>query len=144
MWYIWLIASGIFFIVEIATTGFLIFWLAIAALIAMCVSFITDSILIQAIVFVVSSTILIPLTKPLVNKYIDKGKSVATNAFAIVGKSGIVTADINTIESTGQVKVDGEIWSAKSDINIPKGTKIEVVKKDGVKLIVKQKDNITV
>lgn len=36
MWYIWLIASGIFFIVEIATTGFLIFWLAIAALIAMC------------------------------------------------------------------------------------------------------------
>ena len=39
MWQFWLIASGIFFIVEIITVGFLVFWLGIAALITMCVSF---------------------------------------------------------------------------------------------------------
>ncbi len=139
LWYLWLIAAGIFFIVEIATTGFLIFWLGIGSILAMLTSFFTDSILIQTAVFVISSVILIPLTKPLVNKYIDKGNSVATNAFGLIGKIGIVTTDIDNLEATGQVKVNGEIWSAKSDSNIAKGTKVEIKQIDGVKLIVEPK-----
>ena len=143
MWYIWLIAAGIFFIIEIATTGFLIFWLGIGSLLAMCTSFITDSLLIQTAVFVISSVILIPLTKPLIHKYIDKDKPIATNAYSLIGQLGIVTVDINTLESTGQVKVDGEIWSAKSDNNILAGTEVEILKIDGVKLIVKPAMNIS-
>ena len=54
MWLIWLIAAGIFFIVEIATVGFLIFWLGIGSLLAMIVSFFTDNIIIQTAVFVFS------------------------------------------------------------------------------------------
>ena len=46
--------------------------------------------------------------------------------------------DINPIEATGQIKVNGEIWSAKTEdeLSIPKGTEVEVLKIDGVKLIV--------
>ena len=55
MWQIWLIASGIFFICEIITVGFLVFWLGVGALIAMLVSFFTSNIIIQMSVFVVSS-----------------------------------------------------------------------------------------
>ena len=55
MWQIWLIASGIFFVIEIFTVGFLIFWLGVAALIAMLISFITDSVIFQTAVFVISS-----------------------------------------------------------------------------------------
>ena len=139
MWYLWLIAAGIFFIVEIATTGFLIFWLGISSILAMITSFITDSIFIQTAVFVISSVILIPLTTPFVKKYVDKGKTTATNAYSLIGKTGIVTVDINTLDATGQVKVNGEVWSAKSDNNIVKGTEIEVLKIDGVKLIVSPK-----
>ena len=47
MWQIWLIASGIFFICEIITVGFLVFWLGVGALIAMLVSFFTSNIIIQ-------------------------------------------------------------------------------------------------
>ena len=44
-----------------------------------------------------------------------------TNVFSLVGKDGIVTKDINPLEATGQVKVDGELWSATcSENNIPK------------------------
>ena len=123
MWYLWLIAAGIFFIIEIATVGFLIFWLGIGALITMCVSFFTDN-------------LLIPLTKPLFNR-LNKGSTIQTNAYNLVGKVGIVTVDINPLEATGQVKVDGEIWSAKSEENIRKDVEVEVLKIDGVKLIVK-------
>lgn len=137
MWSFWLIVAGIFFIVEIATTGFLIFWLGIGALLAMITSFITNSIVAQTIVFVVTSCILIPLTKPLADKFTNK-KTVATNSYSLINKHGIVTMDINPIEATGQVKVNGEIWSAKSQDEsiIPQGTEIEVLDIDGVKLIV--------
>ena len=137
MWCFWLIAAGVFFIIEIATVGFLIFWLGIGALFAMITSFITDSIVAQTVVFVITSSILIPLTKPLADKFAGK-KAVATNSYSLINKHGIVITDINPIKGTGLVKVNGETWSAKSEDEsiISKDTEIEVLSIDGVKLIV--------
>ena len=137
MWYVWLILAGIFVIGEVITTGFLIFWLGIGSLIAMVVSFFTDNIIIQTTVFLISSVILILATKPLVKKFANT-KTVKTNAEAIIGKKGLVTKDINSIKSTGQVKIDGELWSAigKDDMDISKGTEVEVNEIKGVKVIV--------
>ncbi len=137
MWYIWLIAAGIFFVGEIITVGFLIFWLGVGALLAMLISFITESVLIQIATFVISSTILILFTKPLA-KRITKSDNIVTNSSSLINKNGIVLSEINTLEGTGQVKVCGEIWSAKTErnINIQEGTQIKVLKIDGVKLIV--------
>ena len=114
MWQFWLIAAGIFFVFEMITVGFLVFWLGIAALITMVVSFFTDSIVIQTAVFVISSILLIFLTKPFVKKFMNSKDNLATNAYSIIGKNGIVTKDINSTLGTGQVKIDGETWSAKS------------------------------
>ena len=138
MWQIWLIASGIFFILEIFTVGFLVFWLGVAALLAMLISFLTDSIIIQTTVFVVSSALLIFATRPLVNK-ITKKDTVPTNVYSIVGKKGIVIEDIDWATGKGQIKSEGEVWSAKTNehINIPKGTEVEIESIDGVKVFVK-------
>ena len=138
MWQFWLIASGIFFIAEIITTGFLVFWLGIAGLITMCVSFFTDNIIIQTAVFVIFSAVLILATKPFVKKFVHNNNGTKTNVFSIVGKNAIVTKDINSINGTGLIKVDGETWSAegKDGSNIEKGTEVEILKIDGVKAIV--------
>ena len=64
MWQIWLIAAGVFLILEIFTMGFLVFWLSIGCLLAALISLITDSIIIQTAVFVLSSGVLILATKP--------------------------------------------------------------------------------
>ncbi len=137
MWQIWLIIAGVCLIAEIITTGFLVFWLSIGALISMVVSLFTDNIFIQTAVFVISSAILIFATKPFVKKF-AKTKNVKTNAFSIIGQNGIVTKDIDSINSKGQVKIDGETWSAigKDDMDIPKGTEIEVLEIKGVKAVV--------
>lgn len=139
MWVFWLIAAGIFFIIEMATIGFLVFWLGIGALLAMVTSFITDSILIQSIVFIISSTLLLIFTRPLVDKFIKVPKEVKTNAYSIIGKKGIVISKINNIEGVGQIKIDGDVWSAKSatDEDIPENTEVEIVEIDGVKAVVK-------
>lgn len=137
MWQFWLIAAGIFFVGEIITVGFLIFWLGIAALITMVVSFFTSNLIIQTAVFVISSAILIFATKPLVNK-VSKKDTVPTNVFSIIGKKAIVIKDINCIDGCGQVKVNGEIWSAEGldGIDIKEGTEVEIVEIKGVKAIV--------
>ena len=137
MWLVWLILSGFFFIGEIITTGFLIFWLGVGALVAMIVSFFVDNLIIQIAVFVVVSIVSIILTKPFVNKFVSK-KTVPTNAYSVIGKTGIVTKDIDPVKSIGQVKIEGEVWSAKcnGDDIIPKGTEVKIKDIEGVKVIV--------
>ena len=137
MWYVWLILSGIFVIGEVITSGFLIFWFALGSLIAMVVSLFVPDIIVQTTVFLISSVILILATKPLVKKFANI-ETVKTNASSIIGKKGLVTKDINSIKATGQVKIEGELWSAigKDDMDIPKGTEVEVVEIKGVKVIV--------
>lgn len=139
MWQFWLILSGIFFVIEIATVGFLVFWFAIGALFAMVVSLFTSNIAIQTTVFVVSSTILLFFTRKFVNKVTKKENEIQTNAYSIIGKRGIVTKDIDPIEGKGQIKVGTEIWSAKSadDRKIEAGIEVEILEIDGVKAVVR-------
>lgn len=111
----------------------------------MLVSFATSNIIVQTTVFVIASALLLLLTKPFVDRYITKGKkSVVTNAFSLIGQKGIVTKEMNsTVSSFGQVKVGEELWSAISEDStpIPKGVEIEVIKIEGVKLVVKPTSN---
>ena len=139
MWQMWLIIAGVCFIIEMATVGFFIFWFGVGALISMVVSiFFPGNILLQAIVFIISSVILLFLTKPLVNKFTKKDKKIETNAYSIIGKKGIVVQDINPTFGVGQIKVACEVWSAKTtdESTIKKGTQIEVKQIDGVKAVV--------
>lgn len=139
MWQIWLIIAGFFFILEIITTTFLVFWFSVAALITMIFSFFITSKIILFSIFVILSAILLFATKPFVKKITSNDNEVKTNAFAIEGKKGKVLIDIDPIEGTGQIKVNGEKWSAKSadDSFIPKDSEITILKIDGVKAIVK-------
>ena len=138
MWKLWLIIAGLFFIGEIATVGFLIFWFGIGALIAMIVSLFTTNIIIQTTVFVISSTILIFATKPFVKNFADV-KNTNTNVYSIIGKKALVIRTIDPIHSVGQIKLNGEVWTAESENNevIEEGLEVEVLKIKGVKAIVK-------
>ena len=139
MWQFWIILAGIFFIIEMATIGFLVFWFGIGALIAMVFSFFTSNIAIQTTVFILSSTILLFFTRPFVNKFTKKDVEVQTNVYSIIGKRGIVVKDIDPIRGKGQIQVGTEIWSAKSfdDRKIEKGLEVEIIEIDGVKAVVK-------
>lgn len=137
MWQVWLIISGIFFILEMATVGFLVFWFGIGALITAVVSLFTDNIIIQTSVFVISSTLLLFLTKPLV-KRLSHGDKIQTNAYSIIGKKGIVTREINSKKGIGQVKVGSETWTAKTTYaqTLKEGCEVTIKEIDGVKVIV--------
>ena len=138
MWQVWLIAAGVFLVLEIFTMGFLVFWLSLGCMLAMLVSFITDSIIVQTAVFVLSSGLLMFATKPLVKKFASKD-TTKTNVYSLVGKKAIVIEDIDWATGSGQIKLDGQVWSAKTkeQENIPKGIEVEIESIEGVKAFVR-------
>ena len=139
MWQFWIILAGLFFVIEMATVGFLVFWFGIGSLIAMIVSIFTTNLAIQTAVFVFSSTLLLFFTRPFVNKFTKDDTNVQTNAYSVIGKKGIVIKEIDPISGQGQVKIGTEVWSAKTlgDKKIKEGSQIEVTEIDGVKAVVK-------
>lgn len=137
MWQIWIIISGICFVAEMITVGFFIFWFGIGALLTALISLITDNIIIQTTIFLISSTLLTIFTKPLVKKFV-KSDTVKTNSYSLIGKTGLVTKEINSHLSSGQVKINSEVWSAKSETSeiISEGSEVEIKSITGVKVVV--------
>lgn len=141
MWVLWLILCGVFLIAEIFTVSFLLFWPGIGAFIAFITSLITDSITIQIGVFVISSTLMIIFTKPLVKKMFKNKDNTKMNSDSLIGKTGLVVREINNLESKGQIKVNGELWSAFSSTPlqvIEDGAVVLIEDIEGVKLKVKK------
>ena len=140
MWLFWLVLCGIFLITEIFTVSFLMFWPGIGAFFAFITSLITDNQLIQIGVFTVSTVLMIIFMKPLVKKLFKTNDSTVMNSNSLIGKTGIVIKEINTLEGKGQVKINGELWSAftqDQDTIIKEGEKVIIESIEGVRLKVK-------
>ena len=67
-----------------------------------------------------------------------QNKETHTNADRVVGQTAVVTEDIDNLAAHGRVEVLGNDWAARSteNVRIQKGTKVQVVRIEGVKLIV--------
>ncbi len=137
---IWLVVAILFAIGELMTTTLTLIWFSIGAIILIFLSNIIDSILIQIIIFsIISTAMLIIATKKFINQ--DKNYKYNTNLQAIINKKGIVKETICP-NQVGIVIIDGESWSAISYDNkmIDKDKIVEVLKIEGVKVVVKKVD----
>ena len=134
----WAAAIVVFAIAEAATTALVSIWFAVGAAAAMVASIFTASLGAQCAVFAVVSAAALAATRPLVRR-MTAGKAVATNADRVIGQHGVVTQAIDNEMAEGQVRVSGQIWTARSsndNIRIPCGTLVTVQQISGVKLIV--------
>ena len=137
--YIWIIIAVLLLIVEAATMDLATIWFSAGAIFAWVAQIFGITVPGQIIVFVVSSGILLVLTRPLMKKFLNT-KKVRTNADSLLGETAVVTEDIDNMNAKGFVKVKGQIWTSRSEDNsfIGKGEKVEIMKIEGVKLIVKK------
>lgn len=138
IWAIWLIIAGFFFILEIFTEGFLLCWFGVGSIVALGSSFLFPNIYLQMTIFLIVSVILILSTRKLTDKI--KPKESSTNVYTILGKKATVSQAIDSIKGQGQIKIDGDLWSAKSNSDeiILEGSTVEVLDIDGVKAVVKK------
>ncbi len=134
---IWLILMVVFLMVEGATVSLVSSWFAVGSLVALIASLLNAPVWLQVTLFLLVSCAALAMLRPLVRKYITP-KVVKTNVDAIVGKQGPVTAPIDNVAATGQIKLGAMEWSARSTSGEPiaVGTLVKVDRIEGVKVFV--------
>ena len=135
--YIWLGLMVLFLIVEATTVTMVSLWFAGGALVALAVSALGGGFLVQMVAFLVVSTALLALLRPMARKHFTP-KLTKTNVDSIIGMEGYVTGDIDNIAATGTVKLGAMEWTARSATGekISTGTLVKVEKIEGVKAFV--------
>lgn len=134
---LWIVSAVLFAIIECATVQLVSIWFCISSVVSAVVYYFTKSAMISITVFTVLSAVLILATRPAVRRVINT-KHQPTNADRIIGRNAVVTTKIDPILNLGQIKVGGQVWSAKSDCIIPEGETVRIEKIEGVKAVVKK------
>ena len=134
----WIICAVIFAIIEGFISGLVTIWFTIGAGAAAGVAAAGASIPIQIVIFFVVSIVLLIFTRPILVKKLKVGRE-KNYTEQLEGKPGLVVEAIKPF-GNGQVKARGIVWTAvgeTDDFEAPAGSKVEILRVEGVKLIVK-------
>ena len=134
---IWLALTVVFLITEAVTVTVVSLWFAAGSLAAMVTALTGGGLAFQAAVFLIISIVMLTALRPLVRKYVTPTLT-PTNIDSVIGSVGIVTVQIDNISATGQVKLNGMEWTARSTSGEPiaAGTQVTVNRIEGVKVFV--------
>ena len=136
-WVWWMIAAGVLAVGEIATLGFFLGPIAIAALTAAIVALIGGGLAAQWIVFIAVSLASLLVLRPIARRHLRTPAQLRTGTAALVGRQAVVLERVD--RDGGQVKLGGEVWSARSyddDDAFEAGTRVEVMQIDGATALV--------
>ncbi|HEX9336949.1 MAG TPA: NfeD family protein [Pseudonocardiaceae bacterium] len=109
---LWLIIGIVLVLAEILSGAFVLVMLGGAALIASLVALIGGPALISGIAFIAAAAGGITLARPALMRHMHQTEHVKTNIDALVGVKATVVTTVDA--NTGQVKINGELWSARS------------------------------
>jgi membrane protein implicated in regulation of membrane protease activity len=132
------VACG-FAVGEVLTTGFFLAPFAIGGALAAATDAAGAGELVAWLVFVLVSLATLALVRPLVRTRLLSAPPTRTGAAALIGKKAMVLEPIDNHNGVGCVKIDGEVWSARSfddEHQIPAGTRVEVVDIKGATALV--------
>ena len=133
----WLILMVLFLMAEASTVALVSLWFAFGCLAALLVSLFHGAVWMQMTVFLVVSSAMLLLLRPMVRKYITP-KLSPTNVDCVIGAKGYVTTAIDNATASGQVKLDAMFWTARSTSGQPIAvdTLVRVDRVEGVKVYV--------
>lgn len=131
----WIAAAVVFLVIEMSTAALVSLWFTVGALAALGLSLLKLALWVQVLAFLAVSGALLAMLRPMLKKHV---KITRTNVDSLIGKKGIVTADIDNLSAVGQIKLNGMEWTARSSSGnpIPAGTVVLVDRIEGVKAYV--------
>lgn len=134
---IWLIAGVVFVAAELMTRSFVLLMLGLGALAAAGSEAVFGSLPVDAGVFALVSVGLLVLARPALKRRMGELAYLPTNAEALVGGRATVVAEVD--HQGGQVKIGGEVWSARAAVEghvFEPGHAVTVVQISGATAIV--------
>jgi membrane protein implicated in regulation of membrane protease activity len=136
-WVLWMLAAGVLAVGEIFTLGFFLAPVAIAAVTAAIVALAGGGVALQWIVFIAMSAASLAVLRPIARRHLRTPMQLRSGTAALVGAPALVLERVDG--RGGQVKIGGEIWTARSfdeDQAFEPGTRVEVLKIDGATALV--------
>ncbi len=117
MFWIWFIVAVVFLIIEAMTYDLVSVWFAASALIMGVVAAIFPELETwwEIGIFVALSIVLVAATRKLVKKFFKRKKGQETNLELNIGHTAIVVEEIDNLREKGSVKINGLVWSARSE-----------------------------
>jgi membrane protein implicated in regulation of membrane protease activity len=136
-WVWWMIAAGVLAVGEIATLGFFMGPIAIAATLAAVVALAGAGLAVQWIVFIAASAASVLVLRPIARRHLRTPPGIRTGTAALVGGPATVLERVDG--NGGQVRIGGEVWSARAydqDDSFEPGARVEVMKIEGATALV--------
>jgi membrane protein implicated in regulation of membrane protease activity len=138
-WVIWLVAACVLGAGEMHTGGFFLAPFAAGAAAAAIVSLAGVGTPLAVVVFLLVSVLVLGTLRPLARRHRRLPPSIRTGAAALVGRNATVLERIANDEGVGCVRIDGEVWTARSydeDEVIDAGERVQVVEIRGATALV--------
>jgi membrane protein implicated in regulation of membrane protease activity len=138
-WVLWLVAACVFGAGELHTGGFFLAPFAVGAFAAAILSLAGVPTAGAVIVFLAASVLVLLTLRPIARSHRRLPPPIRTGSAALIGRSATVLERIANREGVGCVKIDGEVWTARSydeDEVIDAGERVEVVEIRGATALV--------
>jgi membrane protein implicated in regulation of membrane protease activity len=138
-WVLWLIAAVVLAVAEVVNLSFFLFPFAIGAAGAALVSLAGAGTAISVVVFAVLTAVSFGIVRPIARRHIRTPPQIRTGPAALVGRTAIVLERIANDEGVGCVRLDGEVWTARSydeDQTFEPGTRVHVMEIRGATALV--------
>ena len=135
---IWLILLVVLVTGEAITVGLTFIWFAVGAVGGLLTAVLGGAVWLQIVVFLALSALALVLVRPAAAKLLTPGIS-PTNADRVLSQIALVTEEIDNIAETGQVKLFGQVWTARSENGevISVQSRVRILRIEGVKVFVK-------
>jgi membrane protein implicated in regulation of membrane protease activity len=138
-WVAWVIVAVVFAVGEVLTLGFFLGPFALAAAVAAIVSAAGAPLVVSGLVFLAASTAALFGLRPVVKRHTRLPAQLRTGTAALVGKTATVVERVDG--DGGCVKLDGEMWTAKSYLDdevIEPGARVQVMEIRGATALVSE------
>ena len=135
---VWLFLLVVLVAGEAITVGLTFIWFAVGAMGGLLTAVLGGEIWLQVVVFLLLSAVTLVLVRPAAAKLLTPGIS-PTNADRVLSQIALVTEEIDNLAETGQVKLFGQVWTARSENGdvIPTQSRVRILRIEGVKVFVK-------
>jgi membrane protein implicated in regulation of membrane protease activity len=136
-WIVWLVLAALLGVAELMTTTLALGLLGAAAVVAAIVGAVGLGLPFQIAAFAVAAGAGLGVVRPLAVRHIRQPPVLRTGTSALVGRSATVVEEVTP--HAGQVRIRGEVWSARSYDEaqvIPVGSTVDVFAIEGATALV--------
>lgn len=148
LWYIWLILGALFIVAEIFTTGFVLLWFGIGALVAALLALTgLVGLPIQIVVFLVVSIALTIASRTIFERFLMRGSpggELKMGVDSLPGKVGLVVEPSTGALHEGAVRVFGSTWRAfpvEGEEPLLQGEQVEIERVEGASVYVRRAEH---